>query len=225
MFSTFFCDMAYMTSWTMEAIINFNMHSRSSVCDQGSMHQCVHCIVILPRDDLRDDLVCCSIETDHGRRACQHDHLLHDVMENSTHRKKLKSRRPLIHHVQQLVSSVHPQETVTHLTQARWAGLWASTTRLHKSMPTLSNSGQGVGLSRRAWTRLNRLRTGVGRFGANMLCWGLSMSDTCNCGAEQTADHITSGRCPIYRPPEGMDGLIELDIETRSWLENYALDM
>ena len=135
-----------------------------------------------------------------GRRACQHDHLLHDVMENSTHRKRLKSRRPLIHHAQQLVSSVSPQDTVKH-------------------------SGQGVGLSRRAWTRLNRLRTGVGRFGANMLRWGLSTSDCCDCGAEQTADHITSGLCPIHRPPEGIHGLIELDVKTRTWLENCALDV
>ena len=161
-----------------------------------------------------------------GRRACQHDHLLHDVMENSNHRKRLKSRRPLTHHAQQLLSSVSPQETVKHRTRARWAESWASTnTRLHKSLPTPSNSGQGVGLSRRAWTRLNRLRTGVGRFGANMLRWGLSTSDCCDCGAEQTADHITSGLCHIHRPPEGIHGLIELDVKTRTWLENCALDV
>ena len=46
-----------------------------------------------------------------GRRACQHDHLLHDVVENSNHRKRLKSRRPLTHHAQQLVSSVPPPPT------------------------------------------------------------------------------------------------------------------
>ena len=120
-----------------------------------------------------------------GRRACQPAHLLHDVMENSTHRKRLKSRRPLTHHAHQLVSSVPSQETVKHWTQTRWAESWASTTtRLHKYMPTPSNSIQGVGLSRRAWTRLNRLRTGVGRFGANMLLWGLSTSDCCDCRAE-----------------------------------------
>ena len=33
-----------------------------------------------------------------GRRAFQHDHLLHRVMENSTHRKRLNSRRPPTHH-------------------------------------------------------------------------------------------------------------------------------
>ena len=141
----------------------------------------------------------------------------------ANHRKRLKSRRPLTHHAQQLVSSVPPQETVKHWTHARWAESWASTTttRLHKFIPTPSNSGQGVGLYRRAWTRLNRLRTGVGRFGANMLRWGLSTNDSCDCGAEQTADHITSGRCPIYRPPEGINGLIVLDDETRAMLWTY----
>ena len=58
-----------------------------------------------------------------------------------------------------------------------------------------------------------------------MLRWGLSTNDSCECGAEQTADHITSGRCPIYRPPEGINGLIVLDDETRAWLENNTLDV
>ena len=48
---------------------------------------------------------------------------------------------------------------------------------------------------------------------------------SCDCGAEQTADHITSGRCPIYRPPEGITGLIDMYDETRAWLENNALDI
>ena len=59
-----------------------------------------------------------------------------------------------------------------------------------------------------------------------MLRWGLSTSDCCDCGAEQTADHITSGLRPIHRPPEGIHGLIELDVKTRTWLvENCALDV
>ena len=72
-------------------------------------------------------------------------------------------------------------------------------------MPTPSNIRQGVGLSRRAWTRLNRLWTGVGRFGANILHWRLSTSNSCNCGAEQTAHDITKGRCPIYHTREGIN--------------------
>ena len=60
-----------------------------------------------------------------------------------------------------------------------------------------------------------------------MLRWGLSTSDCCDCGAEQTADHITSGRgrCPVHSPPEGIHGLIELDVKTRTWLENSVLDV
>ena len=38
------------------------------------------------------------------------------------------------------------------------------------------------------------------------------------------ADHITSGRCPIYHPHEEINGLIDMDDETRAWLANNALD-
>ena len=86
------------------------------------------------------------------------------------------------------------------------------------SCPHHQTEGEGVGLSERAWTRLNRLQTGVGRFGANMLRWGLSTSDSGDCGAEQTTCHITSGRCPICRPPGAMIGLIELDVKTQEVL-------
>ena len=51
------------------------------------------------------------------------------------------------------------------------------------------------------------------------------MSDSCDCGTEQMADHVTSGRCPIYRPPEGIQGLIDLDFNTRSWFEDTDLDI
>ena len=97
-----------------------------------------------------------------GRLACQHDHLLHDVIDNSIHRNRIKSRRPLTPHAHQIVSYVPPHETVKHWTQAMWAESWASTsTTPHKVMHTPSNSGHGVGLSRRAWTRLKRLGLGT----------------------------------------------------------------
>ena len=80
-----------------------------------------------------------------------------------------------------------------------------------------------VGLSRRAWTRLNRLWTGVGRYGEIMLRWGLSTNDSCDYGAEQTADRSTSGCGLIYRPPEGIQDVIDLD--TRSYLEETDLDL
>ena len=97
--------------------------------------------------------------------------------------------------------------------------MWAEcgTVRLHKFIPTPSHSGQGVGLSRRAGTKLNRLRNWVGRFGASM--------HGCDCEAKQTADRITSGRCSIYRSPEGINDFVDLDDKSRALLENNGLVM
>ena len=73
-------------------------------------------------------------------------------------------------------------------------------------------------LPRRAWIRLNRLRTGVGRFRLHK--WGMASSAACVCGAEeQTVDHVVL-QCPIHRPPRGLHGLMVLDDETTEWLLN-----
>ena len=40
----------------------------------------------------------------------------------------------------------------------------------------------GQHVPRKEWTTLNRLRTGVGRFGAAMQKWGLTDSAHCECG-------------------------------------------
>ena len=56
--------------------------------------------------------------------------------------------------------------------------------------PPGTNIPPGADLPRRECVTLIRLRTGVGRFGANMYRWGFSPSAACLCGApEQTADH------------------------------------
>ena len=44
-----------------------------------------------------------------------------------------------------------------------------------------------------------------------------SKSHICNCGAEQTADDITSGRSHIRHPPEWIHSLNELDMAWRQW--------
>jgi len=71
-------------------------------------------------------------------------------------------------------------------------------------------------LPRRAWVRLNRLRTGVGRFRFYLHKWSMASSGTCECGAEeQTVDHVV-----LHRPPHGLHGLTVLDDETTEWLLN-----
>ena len=80
----------------------------------------------------------------------------------------------------------------------------------------------GMGLPRAAWVRLNRLRTGIGRFHSSMHKWGLASSPNCECGAsEQTADHVLTA-CPIHRAPHGARGLTVLDDETRCWLNDIT---
>ena len=69
-------------------------------------------------------------------------------------------------------------------------------------------------LPRAAWVKLNRLRTGVGRFHSSMHKWGLAPSPNCECGAsEQTADHVLTTACPIHRGPHGARVLTVLDDE------------
>ena len=80
----------------------------------------------------------------------------------------------------------------------------------------------GMRLTRTAWVKLNRLRTGVGRFGLSMHKWGLASSAKCECGAsEQSADHIIL-TCLTHRAPRGIMDLIVLDDETRCWLNSIT---
>ena len=66
-------------------------------------------------------------------------------------------------------------------------------------IPKVSTRPIGMSLTRTAWVKLNRLRTGVGRFGLFMRKWGLASSAKFECGAgEKIADH-TILTCPIHR--------------------------
>ena len=54
--------------------------------------------------------------------------------------------------------------------------------------------------AKRSRVRLNRLRTGVGRFRSCLYNWGMPSSAACECGTEeQTVDHVDL-QCQIYRP-------------------------
>ena len=78
----------------------------------------------------------------------------------------------------------------------------ANALSLHAFIPKASSRPLGMGLPRAAWVKLNRLRSGVGRFCSSMYKWGLAPLANCECGAsEQTADHIIS-QCPYIEHPE-----------------------
>ena len=85
--------------------------------------------------------------------------------------------------------------------------------RLRAFVPGTGARPVGMSLSRAACVRLNRLRTGVGRFHSSMHKWGLAPSPNCECGAsEQAADHVLTAY-PIHRAQHGARDLTVLDDE------------
>ena len=85
-------------------------------------------------------------------------------------------------------------------------------------IPSVSTRPIGMSLTRTAWVKLNRLRTGLERFDSSMHKWSHASIAKCECGAnEQTTDHIIL-TCPIHRTPREIMGLTVLDDETRCWL-------
>jgi len=55
-------------------------------------------------------------------------------------------------------------------------------------------------MPRKAWVQLNRLRTGHGRFNANLHRMGLADNKNCVCGDIQSASHILY-HCTVMAPP------------------------
>ena len=103
-------------------------------------------------------------------------------------------------------------------TKYKWnADYLESTLRVRDFIPKVSSRPLRMSLPRISWVRLNRLRTGIGRFHSSMYKWGLASSPNCKCGStEQTADHVISS-CLIHHVPGETLGLQVLDDETRCW--------
>ena len=128
-------------------------------------------------------------------------------------KQRLKSIRPFVS------AARKPLHNLSELVirAAQWTNLtWD--TEYSKSMsalvvyiPRVSTRPIRMSLTRTARVKLNRLRTGIMRFGSSMHKWGLASSAKCECGAsEQTADHIIL-TCPTHRTPQGITGLTVSD--------------
>ena len=75
--------------------------------------------------------------------------------------------------------------------EMRWRDEWkASNTTLHSFISTPSPTPSGHTLPRKAWVRLNCLPTGWGRTQSFLKATGASSLDTCQCGVNQTIQHI-----------------------------------
>ena len=135
---------------------------------------------------------------------------------------RLRFRRPFVPGARNLLDNLARLGIrASEWTNYEWnAEYCENTSRLRAFVPRAGARPVGMGLPRAAWVKLNRLRTGVGRFHSSMRKWGLAPSPNCECGAsEQIADHVLTA-CPIHRTPHGALSLMVLYNETRCWLND-----
>ena len=160
------------------------------------------------------------------RGSLDPDHILYGLLSGSsdTLQVRLIFRCPFVPGARNLSNNlarlgIRASEWTNHKWKTEYS---ENASRLHAFVPRTGARPVGMGLHRVAWVKLNRLRTGVGRFHLSMHKWGLAPSPNCECSAsEQTADHVLTA-CPIHRAPHGARGLTVLDDETRCWLSNIT---
>ena len=158
------------------------------------------------------------------RGSLDPDHILYGLLIGSsdTRQVRLRSRRPFVPAARNLLDNlarlgIRASEWTNHKWKTEYC---ENASRLRVFVPETGPRHVGMGLPRAAWVKLNRLRTGVGRFHSSMHKWGLAPSPNCECGAsDETADHVLTA-CPIHRAPHGARGLTVLDDETRCWLND-----
>ena len=157
-------------------------------------------------------------------RSLDPDHILYGLLSGSsdTRQVRLRSRRSFVPAARNLLDNlaslgIRASEWTNHKWKTEYC---ENASRLRAFVPRTGARPVGMGLPRAAWVKLNRLRTGVGRFHSSMHKWGLAPSSNCECGAsEQTADHVLTA-CPIHRARYGARDLTVLYDETRCWLNN-----
>ena len=129
---------------------------------------------------------------------------------------RLRSRRPFVPAARNLLDNlarlgIRASEWTNHKWKTEYC---ENASRLRAFVPEAGARPVAMSLPRAGCVKLNRPRTGVGRFHSCMHKWGLAPSPNCECGAsEQTADYVLTA-CPIHRAPHGVRGLTVLDDET-----------
>ena len=145
------------------------------------------------------------------RGSLNPDYILYGFLSGSsdTRQVRLRSRRPFVPAARNLLDNlarlgIRASEWTNHKWKTEYC---ENASRLRAFVPETGVRSVGMGLLRAAWVKLNRLRTGVGRFHSSMHKWGFAPSPNCECGAsEQTAEHVLTA-CPIHRAPHGAQGL------------------
>ena len=160
------------------------------------------------------------------RGSLDPDHILYGLLSGSSDTRQVRLRsfvpsgRSLFDNLAGL--GIRASEWKNYKWKAEYC---ENASRLRVFVPRTGARPVGIGLPRAAGVKLNRLRTGVGRFHSTMHKWGLAPSPNCECGAsEQTADHILTA-CFIHRASHGARRLTVSDDETRCWLNNTTANI
>ena len=123
-----------------------------------------------------------------ARRATEPGHLFHSALirPSIAVARRLKSRHPVVPAPQHLISSFNNNNIrATQWADYQWNAKWMDNpTRLRIFIPDTGTHTPGMTLPRKAWVRLKRLRTGVGRFRSCLYKWGTASSAACECSAE-----------------------------------------
>ena len=122
------------------------------------------------------------------------DHILYGLLSgpSDTRQVRLRSKRPFVPAARNLLDNlarlgIRASKWTNHKWNAEYC---KNASRLHAFVSETGARPVGMGLPRVAWVKLNRLRTGVGRFHSSMHKWYIASSPNYECGAsEQTADH------------------------------------
>ena len=123
------------------------------------------------------------------RGSLDPDHILYGLLSGSsdTRQVRLRSRRPFVPAARNLLDNlarlgIRTSEWTNHKWKTEYC---ENASRLRAFVPGTGAKPVGMGLPRAACVKLNRLRTGVGRFHSSMHKWGLAHSPNCECGASE----------------------------------------
>ena len=146
------------------------------------------------------------------------EHPLHSLVPDpqSLRPQRLKSRHPFYRHAAE-------HHNCDHDIIEAWNEEWTKHQRPKQLTITPDTTAPpGSYLPRKLWVILNRLRAGVGQFGAEMHKWGLRTLASCACGAAtQNAEHILFD-CNLLRPPNTIKNLTNVTDDTKNWLQHLA---
>ena len=123
------------------------------------------------------------------RGSLDTDHILYGLLSGSsdTRQVRLRSRRPFVPDARNILDNlarlgICASEWTNHKWNAEYC---ENASRLRVFVPETGARPVGMGLPPAAWVKLNRLRTGFGRFHLSMHKWGLAPLSNCECGASE----------------------------------------